>query len=120
MCRAEFLNYLRVREWQDLYRQLVRLAKPLGLHVPPSGRRTESEPDGIHRALLAGCCRRSGPRDDAPRRSALASSGRGGGRALETERRGRTRRPSSSARATPRVRGLPGLGAREEGRRPPS
>ena len=24
MCKAEYLNYLRVREWQDVYRQLVR------------------------------------------------------------------------------------------------
>ena len=31
MCKAEYLNYLRVREWQDLYRQLVRAGKPLGL-----------------------------------------------------------------------------------------
>merc|ERR1711925_23089 len=24
LCKAEFLNYLRVREWQELYRQLAR------------------------------------------------------------------------------------------------
>ncbi len=83
MCRAEFLNYLRVREWQDLYRQLVRLAKPLGLHV--SERAGEPNADGIHRALLAGLLSQIGLRDDA-----RTSSGRGGaGTAREAERKGR-------------------------------
>lgn len=83
MCKAEFLNYLRVREWQDLYRQLVRLAKPLGLHVAKSA--GAPNPDGIHRALLAGLLSQIGLRDDA-----RTSSGRGGaGAARESERRGR-------------------------------
>ncbi|GAA1772076.1 ATP-dependent RNA helicase HrpA [Agromyces humatus] len=83
MCRAEYLNYLRVREWQDLYRQLVRLAKPLGLHVAQQA--GEPSPDGIHRALLAGLLSQIGLRDDAK-----TSSGRGGaGAAREGERKGR-------------------------------
>ena len=83
MCRAEYLNYLRVREWQDLYRQLVRLAKPLGLHVAQQA--GEPNADGIHRALLAGLLSQLGLRDDAK-----TSSGRGGaGAAREGERKGR-------------------------------
>ena len=35
MCRAEFLHYLRVREWQDVHAQLRQLARPLGLAAPP-------------------------------------------------------------------------------------
>ncbi|WP_246777811.1 ATP-dependent RNA helicase HrpA [Buchananella hordeovulneris] len=35
MCRAEFLHYLRVREWQDLVTQLRSLARPLGLQLAP-------------------------------------------------------------------------------------
>ncbi|MDQ0892995.1 ATP-dependent RNA helicase HrpA [Agromyces ramosus] len=81
MCKAEFLNYLRVREWQDLYRQLVRLAKPLGLHL----NEPRVDPDGIHRALLAGLLSQIGLRDDTK-----TSSGRGGaGTAREAERKGR-------------------------------
>ena len=30
-CKADFLNYLRVREWQDLYSQLRQVAKSLGI-----------------------------------------------------------------------------------------
>lgn len=83
MCKTEHLNYLRVREWQDLVRQLVRLAKPLGLHV--SREASAPNPDGIHRALLAGLLSHLGIRDDA-----RTSSGRGGaGGAREAERSGR-------------------------------
>jgi ATP-dependent helicase HrpA len=59
MCKAEYLNYLRVREWHDLYRQLVRAAKPLGL--TPGNPSTDA--DGIHRSLLAGLLSRLGMRD---------------------------------------------------------
>jgi ATP-dependent helicase HrpA len=59
MCKAEYLNYLRVREWHDLYRQLVRAAKPLGL-VPGS---PSTDADGIHRSLLSGLLSRLGMRD---------------------------------------------------------
>ena len=33
LCRAEFLNYLRVREWQDLHGQLSSLARELGIKI---------------------------------------------------------------------------------------
>ena len=35
MCRAEFLHYLRVREWFDVHSQLRQLARPLGLDAAP-------------------------------------------------------------------------------------
>ncbi|MDO4243081.1 MAG: ATP-dependent RNA helicase HrpA [Actinomyces sp.] len=35
MCRAEFLHYLRVREWLDVHTQLRQLARPLGLDAAP-------------------------------------------------------------------------------------
>ena len=50
LCRSEFLNYLRVREWQDLYLQLRQAAKQLGVHVNSA----PADPDRIHQALLAG------------------------------------------------------------------
>ncbi|GAB3614113.1 ATP-dependent RNA helicase [Humibacter ginsengisoli] len=59
MCKAEFLNYLRIREWQDLYRQLRRTAKPLGL-VPGD---PKIDADGIHKSLLAGLLSHLGLRD---------------------------------------------------------
>lgn len=60
LCRAEFLNYLRIREWQDLYRQLIRAGKPLGITPGPP----KTDPEGIHRSLLAGLLSRIGLRDE--------------------------------------------------------
>ncbi len=49
-CRQEFLNFLRVREWQDVERQLRDVAADLGIRT----NRTPAEPDRVHRALLTG------------------------------------------------------------------
>jgi ATP-dependent helicase HrpA len=50
LCRAEFLNYLRVREWQDLHGQLASLTRDLGINT----RTSSSERVRVHTALLAG------------------------------------------------------------------
>jgi ATP-dependent helicase HrpA len=50
MCRAEFLNYLRVREWQDLHAQLQSLAADLGIKTQTSS----SERLVVHTCLLSG------------------------------------------------------------------
>jgi ATP-dependent helicase HrpA len=59
LLKAEYLNYLRVREWQDVFRQLSRMAKPLGLVVADP----HTNPDGIHRSLLSGLLSHLGLRD---------------------------------------------------------
>ncbi|WP_441976324.1 ATP-dependent RNA helicase HrpA [Microbacterium sp. 2MCAF23] len=49
LCRSEHLNYVRVREWFDVHRQLRTLVK--------TGRDAATDsaaPDAVHRALLAG------------------------------------------------------------------
>ena len=57
MCRAEHLNYLRVREWQDLESQLRQVAKQLELDVGQAGRRQPGRgrhpPGAAVRAALA-------------------------------------------------------------------
>ena len=50
MCRAEFLNYLRVREWQDLHAQLRSLSADLGVNTQTSS----SERSVVHTSLLSG------------------------------------------------------------------
>ncbi|MFC7492841.1 MULTISPECIES: ATP-dependent RNA helicase HrpA [unclassified Nocardioides] len=61
MCRREFLNYLRVREWQDFESQLRQVCKEMGFETgasaPSSTTATAGAPydsDGIHQALLSG------------------------------------------------------------------
>ena len=50
MCREEFLNYLRVREWQDIYSQLRQIVRSLGIDVNTA----PADPKRIHLSLLAG------------------------------------------------------------------
>ncbi len=52
MCKREFLNYLRVREWQDFESQLRRVCKEMRIDA---GRPADTpDADGIHQALLSG------------------------------------------------------------------
>ncbi|ADC70760.1 ATP-dependent helicase HrpA [Thioalkalivibrio sp. K90mix] len=49
-CREHFLNFLRMREWQELRVQLLRLAREMDLK--PNHQPADAEP--VHRALLTG------------------------------------------------------------------
>ncbi|MEZ5121690.1 MAG: ATP-dependent RNA helicase HrpA [Solirubrobacterales bacterium] len=69
-CKAEFLHYLRVREWQDLAGQLRGAAREAGVtlnHQP-------AQPREIHTALLAGLLSHVGVRDEG-RREYLGARG---------------------------------------------
>jgi len=59
LCKAEFLHYLRIREWQDLENQLRQVAKELGLTL--NG--TPGDRDRIHMSLLAGLLSHIGLKD---------------------------------------------------------
>ncbi|MGW6913283.1 ATP-dependent RNA helicase HrpA [Kitasatospora sp. NPDC054939] len=54
MCKSEFLNYLRIREWQDIYSQLRTIAKQLGVTIEEPHPDAEPDADRIHQSLLAG------------------------------------------------------------------
>jgi ATP-dependent helicase HrpA len=49
-CRENFLSYLRMREWEDIHRQLHALVADMGLHE----NKQNADYDAIHKALLAG------------------------------------------------------------------
>jgi ATP-dependent helicase HrpA len=61
LCRAEFLNFLRIREWQDLESQLRQVARSLGLSVAALADPVNR--DGVHRSLLAGLLSHIGLKD---------------------------------------------------------
>ena len=77
LCRSEFINYLRVREWQDLFAQLRQLARPLGISLDnkrladPVGNH-----DGIHISLLSGLLSHIGILDERKREYAGARGSR--------------------------------------------
>lgn len=59
LCRAEYLNYLRVQEWQDVYSQLRQIVRQQGMPI-------NSQPAdyfSLHSALLAGLLSHIGNKD---------------------------------------------------------
>jgi ATP-dependent helicase HrpA len=63
LCRADFLNYMRVREWQDIFSQLRHVGHTLGMHV----NRDQAARDNIHQAVLAGLLSQIGVKDQVGR-----------------------------------------------------
>jgi ATP-dependent helicase HrpA len=59
MCKQEFLNFLRIREWQDIYAQLRTVAKQMGIHFNEE----DAPGDRIHVSLLAGLLSHVGMKD---------------------------------------------------------
>ncbi|MER7968824.1 ATP-dependent RNA helicase HrpA [Streptomyces sp. NPDC096080] len=73
MCKQEYLNFLRIREWQDIYTQLRTVAKQMGIHLDEN----DAPADRVHVSLLAGLLSHIGMKDV---KDAGAESGRGSGR----------------------------------------
>ncbi|RKT05877.1 ATP-dependent helicase HrpA [Streptomyces sp. 3211.6] len=59
MCKQEYLNFLRIREWQDIYAQLRTVAKTMGIHVNEA----DAAETNIHISLLAGLLSHIGLKD---------------------------------------------------------
>ncbi|WP_328658240.1 ATP-dependent RNA helicase HrpA [Streptomyces sp. NBC_00334] len=61
MCKQEYLNFLRIREWQDIYTQLRTVAKQMGIHLNEAD---DAAPDDrVHVSLLAGLLSHVGMKD---------------------------------------------------------
>ncbi|MGA5375729.1 ATP-dependent RNA helicase HrpA [Streptomyces griseoincarnatus] len=72
MCKQEYLNFLRIREWQDIYAQLRTVAKQMGIHLNEQ----DAPADRVHVSLLAGLLSHIGMKDVKESKV----SGQGGGR----------------------------------------
>jgi ATP-dependent helicase HrpA len=59
MCKQEYLNFLRIREWQDIYTQLRTVAKQMGIHLNEDDAAEQS----VHVSLLAGLLSHVGMKD---------------------------------------------------------
>ncbi|WP_456283564.1 ATP-dependent RNA helicase HrpA [Microbacterium sp. JZ101] len=67
LCRTEFLNYVRVREWFDVHRQLQGLTRGLGRRGERDSaprREGAADPAAVHRAILAGLLSQIGVLDE--------------------------------------------------------
>jgi ATP-dependent helicase HrpA len=66
LCKKDYLAYMRVREWQDIYSQLAQVVKELGFTVNLISVDEEgavSNSDNIHKALLSGMLSHVGFKD---------------------------------------------------------
>ncbi|MEU6276867.1 ATP-dependent RNA helicase HrpA [Streptomyces populi] len=73
MCKQEYLNFLRIREWQDIYSQLRTVARQMGIHL-----NEEDAPEqSVHVSLLAGLLSHIGMKDV---KETGSESGRGTGK----------------------------------------
>lgn len=59
MCKSEYLNFLRIREWQDIYTQLRTVAKQMGIHLNED----DAPEQHVHISLLAGLLSHIGMKD---------------------------------------------------------
>ncbi|MER8234854.1 ATP-dependent RNA helicase HrpA [Streptomyces sp. NPDC094049] len=76
MCKQEYLNFLRIREWQDIYSQLRTVAKQMGIHL-----NEEDAPEqSVHVSLLAGLLSHIGLKDVKESKDAAKDKAKDGGR----------------------------------------
>ncbi|MET8636218.1 ATP-dependent RNA helicase HrpA [Streptomyces sp. NPDC004680] len=76
MCKQEYLNFLRIREWQDIYTQLRTVAKQMDIHLDEQ----DAPADRIHVSLLAGLLSHIGLKDVKESKDAGPGARRDGGR----------------------------------------
>ncbi|MEV8266002.1 ATP-dependent RNA helicase HrpA [Microbacterium sp. NPDC076911] len=87
LCRSEHLNYVRVREWSDVHRQLstlVRAKRRDGSRRAVSDAPSASDQDAIHKAIMSGLLSHLGIIDD--RAPAKAQGGRAPSARVEARR----------------------------------
>ncbi|MGI5376530.1 ATP-dependent RNA helicase HrpA [Streptomyces sp. CA-251387] len=76
MCKQEYLNFLRIREWQDIYTQLRTVAKQMGIHLNED----DAPADRIHVSLLAGLLSHIGMKDVKESKDSGPGARKDGGR----------------------------------------
>ncbi|MGW4873449.1 ATP-dependent RNA helicase HrpA [Streptomyces chartreusis] len=76
MCKQEYLNFLRIREWQDIYTQLRTVAKQMGIHLNED----DAPDDRVHVSLLAGLLSHIGMKDVKESKDSGPGARKDGGR----------------------------------------
>ncbi|MFE2938807.1 ATP-dependent RNA helicase HrpA [Streptomyces sp. NPDC059255] len=74
MCKTEYLNFLRIREWQDIYSQLRTVARQMGIHLNEEDAAEQS----VHVSLLSGLLSHIGMKDVKEKDASKKDGGRDG------------------------------------------
>ncbi|MFK0173247.1 ATP-dependent RNA helicase HrpA [Streptomyces sp. NPDC090306] len=76
MCKQEYLNFLRIREWQDIYTQLRTVARQMGVQLNED----DAPADRVHVSLLAGLLSHIGMKDVKDSKTSGTDSAKSAGR----------------------------------------
>ena len=71
MCKAEYINYVRVREWQDLVAQLREIGSTAGIRTSS----TRPSDDDVHKSVLTGLLSQVGLQDPRNKREYVGARG---------------------------------------------
>jgi ATP-dependent helicase HrpA len=84
LCKAEYLHYLRIREWQDLVSQIKAMAQDIGMRFdkPQLPFEVSKDSDIIHKSLLTGLLSNIGMQDTLEIKASAVAHLRGEKRAL--------------------------------------
>ncbi|MEV7867118.1 ATP-dependent RNA helicase HrpA [Streptomyces sp. NPDC088124] len=74
MCKTEYLNFLRIREWQDIYSQLRTVARQMGIHLNEE----DAAEQAVHVSLLSGLLSHIGMKDVKEKDASKKDGGRDG------------------------------------------
>lgn len=76
LCHREFLNFLRVREWQDLFAQLVEIGRSAQISVERSREINPAAHEvDLHKSLLSGLLSNIGLKDERARHEYMGARG---------------------------------------------
>ena len=64
LCQKEFLSYIRIREWQDIFSQLRQTLKEQNLTLTSIDLEVESQRDLVHQSVLSGLLSHIGQLDE--------------------------------------------------------
>ena len=64
LCQKDFLSYVRIREWQDIFSQLRQTLKEMNTPISTVDIENESNLDLVHQAILSGLLSHLGQQDE--------------------------------------------------------
>jgi ATP-dependent helicase HrpA len=64
LCQKEFLSYIRIREWQDIYSQLKQTLREMNVAMSSIDIENEQQLDLVHQSILSGLLSHLGQQDE--------------------------------------------------------
>jgi len=76
LCKAEFISWLRMREWHDIHGQLLAQVREMKLTPKPKQEQTPASYEAVHKALLSGLLSNIGLKDEREEKASPSQGGK--------------------------------------------